>query len=69
MKPMTKPTQRDEAFLQRGNGEPWAPPTIRAKHNKGMNNKTKWRWCMAQGSSSLLGFGDGSGSMVKKAKY
>ena len=48
MKPTTKPTQRDEAFLQRGNGEPWALPTTRAKHNKGMKNKAKWRWCMAQ---------------------
>ena len=48
MKPTTKPTQRDEAFLQRGKGEPWALPTTRAKHNKGMKNKAKWR-CMAQG--------------------
>ena len=47
MKPMTKPTQRDEAFLQRGKGEPWALPTTRAKHNKGMKNKARWR--MAQG--------------------
>jgi len=42
MKPMTKPTQRDEAFLQRGNGEPWAPPTTKATPTrKGKNNKGK----------------------------